>query len=58
MLVISGFISFTQNPWKNVKSMLSLEITGLTHSVHRFVHSFVDKEIFPKINRNFLLIIV
>ncbi len=52
------FVSIAHNAPRIVKSMLSIEFTGLTHSVHRFIHSFVDKEIFLKINRNFLLIIV
>jgi hypothetical protein len=52
------FVAIAQNWCRNVKSMLSIEFMGLTHSVHRFIHSFVDSKVFLKINRNFLLIVV
>jgi len=47
------FVAIAQNGFKNVKSMLSLEITILTHSVHRLIHSFVDKKFFLKLTEIF-----
>jgi len=41
-----------------VKSMLNVEVLGLSHSIHRVIHNFVDKEIFIEIKRNFLLVVV